>query len=122
VSGVQRLNLVLRAVMELGVVLALATWGYHVGNGTGAKIAFAIAAPAVGFGFWGAVDFRGAGRLGEPLRLAEELVISGGAAVAWYVAGRHALGIALAALSLVYHVLVYASGARLLRPRAAAER
>jgi hypothetical protein len=112
----ERVTLVSRVLMEVGIVVALATWGYHTGSGTAAKILFAIAAPAVGFGLWGAVDFRRAGRLAEPLRLAEELVISGLAAAAWYAAGRHALGIALAALSVLYHALVYASGARLLSP------
>jgi Protein of unknown function (DUF2568) len=112
----ERVTLASRVLMEVGIVVALASWGYHTGGGTTARIVLAIAAPAIGFGLWGAVDFRRAGRLAEPLRLAEELVISGLAAAAWYAAGRHGLGIALAALSVLYHALVYASGARLLRP------
>ena len=115
----ERLNLILRVTMEVGVVIALGFWGYHAGGGTGARIGLAIGAPLVGFGVWGAVDFHQAGRLAEPLRLIQELVISGLAAAAWYVAGRHELGIALAVLSLVYHALVYASGARLLKQNAA---
>jgi hypothetical protein len=70
----------------------------------------------MGFGFWGALDFRGAGRFAEPLRLAQEIVVSLLAALAWYGAGRPVLGIALAVLSVVYHALVYLSGARLLQP------
>jgi hypothetical protein len=114
-SRVQRLNLTLRALMELGVVVGLAYWGVDTGGGVAAKIALGLAAPAVGFGFWGAVDFHRF-RLAEPLRLIQELAISGLAAVAWYAAGQPVLGIALGALSIVYHGLVYASGERLIKP------
>ena len=113
-TAVQRLNLVFRVLMEVGVVVGLAYWGIHSGDGVAAKIVLGIGAPAVGFGFWGAVDFHRS-PLAEPLRLIQELAISGLAAVAWYAAGRHVLGIALAALSIAYHALVYASGERLLR-------
>ncbi len=109
------LNLALRVLLETGIVAALAYWGYQTGGSTTGKVLLAVGAPVVGFGIWGAVDFRQAGRLAEPLRLAEELVISGLAAAALYTAGEHALGWALAGLSLVYHALVYANGQRLLK-------
>ena len=88
----------------------LAFWGYQA-----AGIIPAIAAPLVGFGLWGFVDFRQVGQLAEPLRLGEELVISGLAASAWYLAGQHLLGLALAALSVIHHALVYLLGDKLLR-------
>jgi hypothetical protein len=113
-TAVQRVNLLLRVSVEVGVVVALADWGVHTGEGTAAKIVLGVAAPLVGFGFWGAVDFHRF-RLAEPLRLIQELAISGLAAVAWYAAGRHILGILLGALSIAYHALVYASGQRLLK-------
>ena len=115
-TALQRLNLTLRVLMELGVVVALADWGIHSGDGAAAKIVLGIGAPAVGFGFWGGVDFHRS-RLAEPLRLIQELAISGVAALAWYTAGQHVLGIALGSLSIVYHALVYASGERLLKAR-----
>ena len=115
-SPLQRLNLTLRALLEAGVVAGLAYWGVHAGDTVGGKILLGVGAPVLGFGFWGAVDFRQAGRFAEPLRLAQERAVSGLAAVALHVAGQPALGIALAALSIVYHGLVYASGARLLAP------
>lgn len=118
----QRINLVLRVTLETGVVVALGFWGYHAGGGTGAKVGLAIGAPLLGFGFWGAVDFHQAGRLAEPLRLVQELTISGLAAAGWYAAGFHTLGIALGALTVVYHASVYASGARLLKPGQPGER
>jgi uncharacterized protein DUF2568 len=112
-TAVQRVNLVLRVSVEVGVVVAFADWGVHTGEGTVAKIVLAVAAPLVGFGFWGAVDFHRF-RLAERLRLIQELAISGLAAVAWYAAGRHILGSSLGALSIAYHAGVYASGQRLL--------
>jgi Protein of unknown function (DUF2568) len=112
-----RFNLALRALMELGVVAALAYWGFHTGSGTAAKVLLAVGAPLLGFGFWGAVDFHQAGRLGEPLRLFQELALSGLAAVAWYAAGRPVLAVALAVVSVVHHGLVYALGEKLLARR-----
>jgi hypothetical protein len=52
------------------------------------------------------------------LEVIQELVISGLAAVAGYLAGHPVLGWALGLTSVVHHVLVYATGDRLLRPRA----
>ena len=112
----ERLNLGLRVLLEGGIVAGLAYWGVRAGDSTGGELLLGIGAPLLAFGFWGAVDFRQAGRFAEPLRLLQELVVSGLAAAALYAAGRHGLGIGLAALSLVYHALVYASGERLLKP------
>ena len=115
---IPRLTLTLRVTMEAGIIAALAWWGYHIGPTT-TKIALAVAVPAAGFGFWGAVDFRQAGRLAEPLRLAQELAVTGLAAAALYAAGQHLFGWALGVTSAAYHALVYASGGRLLKPRPA---
>lgn len=109
-------NLTLRVVMETGIVAGLAYWGVHTGDTTASKIALGISAPLVGFGIWGALDFRHAGPHAESLRLAEELVISGIAAVALITAGQPVLGGALAAVSIAHHILVYAIGERLLKP------
>ncbi len=121
-SSLQRLNLTLRALLEAGVVLGLAYWGVHAGESLGGKLLLGVGAPVLGFGFWGAVDFRQAGRFAEPLRLAQELAVSGLAAVALYAAGQPVLGGLVAALSIVYHGLVYASGGRLLAPAPAGGR
>jgi Protein of unknown function (DUF2568) len=110
----------LRVLMEAGIVFGLAYWGVHAGDSTAGRIALGILAPVLGFGLWGAVDFHQAGRFAEPLRLVQELVISGLAALALYAAGLHVVGVSLAALSVVYHALVYLSGGALLnRPKAA---
>jgi hypothetical protein len=99
----------MRVTTETAVVVALAMWGYTT-NG----LWLAVVAPIVGFGFWGAVDFRWMGRWAEALRLTQEIAVSGLAATAWYLAGWPTLGVALGALSLIYHASVYASGERLL--------
>jgi Protein of unknown function (DUF2568) len=111
-------NLGLRVVMETGVVAGLAYWGVQAADGTAGKLALGAGAPLVGFGIWGGWDFRAAGRLAEPLRLVQELVISLLAAAALVAAGQPALGAALAAVSVVHHALVYALGERLLEPHA----
>ncbi|QEC48280.1 DUF2568 domain-containing protein [Baekduia soli] len=110
------LTLALRATLEAGTVFGLAYWGATAGHDTAADIALGVGAPVVGFGFWGRVDVGGAGRHAELLRLLQELVVSGLAAVALYAAGLPATGVALALLSLAYHARVYALGGTLLDP------
>ncbi len=121
-SAASAMNLGLRVLMESGLVAGFAYWGVHTGETTAAKVVLGVGAPVVGFGIWGAVDFRGAGRHAEALRLIQELLISGLAAVALYAAGAHVLGLLLAAVSIAHHLLVYAIGERLLKPTGAAVR
>lgn len=116
-TPVELVTLVLRVLMETWVVAGFAWWGYRTGPTPPTSVLLAIAAPVIGFGIWGAVDFHQLGRAAEPLRLVEELVLSGLAAVGLFVVGQPVLGVGLVLLSLVYHVLVYAQGSRLLKPR-----
>ena len=114
-SKLKWFTVALRVTLEAAIIAALAEWGYHAGPGTAGKLVLALAAPAVGFGVWGAVDFRQAGRFAEALRLLQELAISGLAAAAWYAAGQRAAAAALAIVSLACHGLVYLGGGRLLK-------
>lgn len=114
-TGIQKLNLILRSAIEAGIVLAFGWWGYHAGSSQVVKIILMIATPVFGFGFWGLVDFHQLGKMAEPARLLQELVISGLAALALYISEEKVLGIILAVLSVVYHGLVYLSGNRLLK-------
>ena len=116
VSAFQWFRVGLRGFMELGVVLAFAYWGIQAGKSMLTKLLLGIFAPLIMFGFWGLVDFRQAGSLSEALRLVQELIVSGLAAVALFVAGRPILGWILGSVSIVYHALVYISGDRLLNP------
>jgi hypothetical protein len=110
------LNVALRGLMEFGIVAGFAFWGYHIADSTAVSILLAAGAVLIGFGFWGLVDFHQFGQRAEWLRLAQELVVSGLAAAAFWAAGQALLGVALAVLSLVYHALVYTAGERLLDP------
>ena len=114
-SPASAINLLLRVLMECSVVGGLSYWGVRTGDTAGMKVLLGVGAPVVGFGAWGALDFRDAGRHAEKLRLLEELATSGLAAAALYDAGQQALGAALAGLSVIYHALVYLSGERLLK-------
>lgn len=109
-----RLNLALRGLMELGVVCGFGWWGYHAGGRGLTRLGLAVGAPILGFGFWGAVDFRGAGSAAEGIRLVQELVLSGLAAAGFWVAGAPFLAGTLAGVSVVHHALVYLLGERLL--------
>lgn len=101
--------------MELGIIAAMAYWGHRFGDSAGTKLLWGIGLPLLVFGFWGLVDFRNTGYMAEPLRLIQELVISGGAAVALYVSGQHVLGWSLGMISIIHHALVYALGDTLLK-------
>jgi hypothetical protein len=113
-NSLERFNVALRGLMELGIVIGLGYWGYQVGSTLLLKILLAILMPLFVFGFWGLVDFHQAGSLAEPLRLLQELTVCGLTAVALYTVGRHTLGWAMVLIAVVYHALVYLSGARLL--------
>ncbi len=108
-------NVGLRGLMETGIVAALGYWGYSSGSTVAMKLILCVGAPLLGFGFWGAVDFHKAGRMSEPLRLIQELFISGLAAFAIYSAGHHSLGWTLGIISVVHHALVYLLGQKLLK-------
>ncbi len=106
-----------RALMEAGLVAGVGYWGFAVGQGA-LRAVLALAAPVLVFGFSEAVDFRFAGRWAEPRRLAQELAVTGLAALALVAAGQQQLGLALAGLSVLHHSAVYLLGERLIRPPA----
>ncbi len=92
------------------MVCGLGYWGYRTSG-----VILAVTAPVIGFGFWGAVDFHQTGHAAEPLRLIQELTVSGLAAAAFYSAGNHLLGWTLGTISVVHHAFVYATGNKLLK-------
>jgi hypothetical protein len=114
-SKLKTFNLALRGIMETGIVAGLAYWGFHTGQNTSMKILLCIGAPLLVFGFWGACDFHNFKKLSEPLRLIQELVLSGLAAIALYSSGQHFLGWTLGAISIIHHILVYLLGEALLK-------
>jgi hypothetical protein len=115
VTALKWANLALRGLMELGIVVALAYWGYRTGKSPIQRTVLSIGAPMIVFSVWTFIDFRKVVPVPEPFRLVQELVISGLAAVAWYAAGQRTLGWALGLVSIVHHALVYLLGGRLLK-------
>ncbi len=114
-SFLKTTNIALRGLMEFCIVGGLAYWGYYFGTSTLTKVILAIGAPLIIFGFWGMVDFRNIGKYAELYRLTQELILSFLAAFAMYSTGLHFLGLLLAVLSIVHHVMVYLLGERLLK-------
>lgn len=101
--------------MEIGVVVGFGYWGFHQSDTMKWKIILCIVVPLIGFGFWGLVDFHQFGKWAEPLRCTQELLISALAAFLFYQAGAPIYGYALITLSVVYHLLIYLNGERLLK-------
>lgn len=110
-----RLNVGLRATLELGIVVGLAVWGLHAGSSLTSRWLLAVAAPLLAFGFWGAIDFRQAGRYAEPLRLGQELAIDTLVALGFSAASLPILGWILAGLAVLHYGLVYTLGQRLVK-------
>lgn len=108
-------NLGLRAILEFGIVIGLAYWGFQAGDAFSGKLILCVLTPVLGFGFWGLVDFHQFGKISEYLRLFQELIISGIAAILIIIAGKQGLGITLALVSLIHHILIYITGERLLQ-------
>ena len=108
-----RTRLVLRWVMELGVIAGLAVWGYQLGSTPVMSTVLAILVPLVGFTIWGLVDFEKVARSGETLRLIEELLLAGIAAAGFLYVGDEYLGWALIIVTVAHHSLVFISGDRL---------
>ncbi len=114
-SGIKWFNVGLRGIMETGIVLALAYWGYHVGDTRTLKILLAIVAPVIGFGFWGIVDFHNFGKIAEYLRLTQELIICAIVTYLLFVSELPILGWIFGIISVIHHLLVYLLGERLLK-------
>ena len=111
----KRFNLLLRSLMEMGIVAGFGYWGFQIAKGSIMKIILTICVPVIIFSFWGFIDFHKAGKFSESLRLLQELIISGAAAVALYTVGQHLLGWIFALLSIIHHILVYLIGDTLLK-------
>ena len=111
------LNIGLRGIMETGIIFGFGYWGYHAGGSITTKIILAVFIPLIGFGFWGAVDFRSYGPYAEYIRLAQELVISGMVAAAFFVLSLVVAGWSMIVLSVLHHTLIYITGERLLKKK-----
>jgi hypothetical protein len=104
-------NIALRFVLELGVLLALAYWGFHSGRSRPARIGLAVGAPLAAGLVWVTLGAPGAPlELRDPLHLLLELVFFGSAALSLGRVGRPGPAWSLAALAAANRVLMYAWG------------
>lgn len=87
-SALRSANLTVRLLCELGLLVALAVWGFHTGTGMAAKVALGLGAPllaAVIWGLWVAPASRR--RLADPARLAVEVLLFAAGVAALAAAG-----------------------------------
>lgn len=109
--GLKWANLTAAFALELGLLAALAYWGYRVGAGTGAKLGLALGAPLLMALAWGTFMAPKAlihppGWLHTPLALA----LFGLGVAALYAAGRPGLAAAFAVAVLINRLLLIALG------------
>ncbi len=105
-------NLGLSFFLELCMLAALTYWGFTTQRGIG-KFLWGIGAPLVVILIWGAfLAPRARQRLADPLRLLNEIVLFGLAALALLAAGQQALAIIFFVLVFVNLVLSFVWGQR----------
>lgn len=82
-------NAGLRALLELGAVVALGYWGYRTGGGLVGRVVLGVGLPLAVVFVWGLVGAPKAPlRAGQPWRRGVELAIPGGATVALFLVDR----------------------------------
>lgn len=99
-----------RFLLELGMLAALAYWGYETGTGA-LRYVLAIGAPLAAAVVWGAVVApKAVFSVPSGVRLAVSLLVFATAVAALYAGDRPALAAAFAVLVVVDTALVYALG------------
>jgi Protein of unknown function (DUF2568) len=106
-TGVRAANLMLRFVLELCALAALAYWGIRTGTSGLAKVALGVGAPLLAAIAWGLfVAPRARVRVSEPVRLAVELLVFAAAVAGLAATGRTALAVVMAVAVAVSSTLV----------------
>ncbi len=102
-------NLVLALLLELGVLVALAYWGFVTGSTIPVKIGLGIGTPAAAMIVWA---IWGAPRSGRRLQGISywllRIVLDAAGAIALYVAGQQTLGVVFALAAALNCLLGYA--------------
>ena len=110
-NAIRAANLVLRFVLELSVLAAVAYWGSRVTVSTAANVVVAVAAPLVIAAAWGAfLAPNAAGRLDAPARWVLELLVLAAGIVALVAVGAPLLGVALGAVAIANAILLHVWG------------
>jgi hypothetical protein len=90
---------------ELGALVALAVWGWSVGDPTGWRVVLAVAAPTVAAVLWGVFAAPRAPVRVPALALLVKLVVFGGAVVALFATGHPWWAAVLAVAALLSSLL-----------------
>jgi hypothetical protein len=105
-------NLVLRFLLEMANLAALAYWGATVTDGLSA-LALAIATPLLAALVWARfIGPKAPRRLEDPTRLVLELAVFATGAIALLAAGRPELAAGFAALVTISEIAMFALGQR----------
>jgi hypothetical protein len=98
-STLRSANLAVRLLCELGLLVALAVWGFHAGSGLAGDLVLGLGAPmlaAVIWGLWVAPASRR--RLADPARLVMEVLLFAAGVVALAAAGYLLVAVGFAAV------------------------
>jgi Protein of unknown function (DUF2568) len=102
------INLVLRFVLEVWALAALAYGGWHVAGPLWLRVVLAVVLPLVAAVAWGRwVAPKASHPIPDPLRLVPEWFVFGGAAVALAATGHSMLAAVLAVLAAVNRVALH---------------
>lgn len=104
-------NLAVTFILEMGVLVALGYWGFHTGQGTGAKFALGLGVPVAALVLWAFFGApRGRWHLNGTWRVLLQIIFFGSAALALAAAVSLWLGLAWALVCLINIGLNYAWG------------
>jgi hypothetical protein len=110
-SSLKQLNLALAFFLELGVLAALAYWGWQNGETTFAQIGLCILAPTLAVGVWAVWGApKSTRRLKGVGLLILRVVFFGTGALALVLAAQPTLGLLFALVSVLNLSLLYAWG------------
>ena len=100
-------NLALRFLLELGILAALAYWGFHTIRGTIPKILVGVGGPVLAAVVWGTfLSPKASVQLAAPWKLILEIVVFAVAIVALYAADQHGLALLFALLAVLSRTLL----------------
>ena len=108
-TAILSLNLLVRLLLELAALAALAYWGFRAGHTLPARLALGLGAPLLAAAIWGQfVSPRAAVQVSAVTRLLLEALVLGGGAAALAAAGSPGPASILAAVAVVNRVLMAA--------------
>lgn len=110
-TTIKSANLVLRFLLELCVLAAVAYWGSRVSTSTALNVVVAVAGPLLVAAVWGAfLAPNASGRLDPPARWALELLVLAAGIAALVAVSEPLLGVALGVVAIANAILLHVWG------------